>query len=181
MSVYNIIDLVVLGVIAAFGVQGIKKGLVMSLAGGLTLVVGISGARVASVHLTPYIGRLLTRVLGEGPAVNIMDHIPAFPWVSDYLTLPTAYLFSFIFSFLAITLAFYYAARLIDTIVKFPILNLANKLGGLAGGLIFGGAVVWLGVYLLRYFGIPNPDVIGRTVLLDFVYKTMPQLQNYIP
>ncbi|MCL2501371.1 MAG: CvpA family protein [Defluviitaleaceae bacterium] len=181
MSIYNVIDLVVLGVIAAFGVKGINRGLVMSLAGGLSLVIGISGARAASTYLTPHMGRLLARVLGEGTAVNIMDHVPSFPWANDILTLPTAYMFSFIFAFLGIALAVYYAASLLDAVVKFPILNLANKLGGLAGGMIFGGAVVWLGVYVLRYFGIPNPGVISNTVLLDLVYRTMPQLQSYIP
>jgi uncharacterized membrane protein required for colicin V production len=173
-------DLLVLGIIAAFAMKGLKQGLVLSLAGGLAFVAGIYGARVATDYLTPYMGRLLSQVLGEGTAINVMEHIPTFPWASGILTQPTARLFAFTFSFLVITLALYCAAMFLNSVVKLPVLNLANKLGGLAGGALTGGAVVWLGVYVLRYFGIPGPGMIERTVLLSFVYKLMPQIQTQI-
>ena len=77
-----------------------------------------------------------------------------------------ARIFTFILAFLMITLALFFASRLLDTAAKLPVLNLANKLGGLAGGLLQGGVIVWLAVYILRFAGVIDPEAFEHTVLL---------------
>ncbi|MCL2216010.1 MAG: CvpA family protein [Defluviitaleaceae bacterium] len=175
MTIYNIIDIIILGVLAGFAFQGLKRGMVMSIAGGLTLVVAIIGANIAADNFAPQLESLIRPLFSDMSDLNIDAHIPAFPWAqSGALVETTARFFTFIFAFLGITLALYYASRLLDTVVKLPILNMFNRLGGLFGGVIFGGAVVWLGVYVVRYFGFLGPGIVGNTRLLSFVFSMMP-------
>ena len=82
------------------------------------------------------------------------------------ITAMIARVFTFILAFLVITIALFFVSRLLNTVAKLPILNMANKLGGLAGGLLQGGVIVWLAVYILRFAGVIGPETFEHTVLL---------------
>ena len=175
MTAYMIIDIIILGVLAGFALRGLKMGLVMSLAGGLTLVIALTGANIFADRFMPLLENLIRPLFGDMTVLDISEHIPTFPWASsEALVETTARFFSFIFAFLAITIALHYAAKLLDTVASLPILNLANRLGGIAGGALFGAAIVWLGVYGARYLGLLTPGLIGSTRLLSFVIGLMP-------
>jgi uncharacterized membrane protein required for colicin V production len=214
MTPYLIIDLIILVIIAFFALRGLKKGLVMAVAGAVIFIVALVGAyfavgmfspRVESViepsirnwvenraseRLTDAvdggIGGITDSMLfdalqkfgfGEGQASqisgNVSDRIGQTGQsithaLTTALTATLANIITFVIAFLLIMAALHLAARLLDTIVKLPLLNTINKLGGFVGGTLQGVVIVWIIVYCLRFVGVISPEVAAETYLLRF-------------
>lgn len=75
----------------------------------------------------------------------------------------------FFIGFLVITLLLHIAAHIISGFFKLPVLNLANRLGGAALGLLMGALILFAAVWALRFTGpyISN-ETIQATTLLRF-------------
>ncbi|MCL2029905.1 MAG: CvpA family protein [Oscillospiraceae bacterium] len=211
MSPYLIIDALILGTILFFGARGLKTGLIMAVAGALTLALSLVGAHFTANALSPRVEGLIEpfvsgwvdlriedsslNVAAEAGAVTetfAVELLTALGFnqnnaqrfaasVAGYIdqtgqTLQTALTsaltetiargLTFLAAFLVLLLALLFAARLLDTVAKLPVLNTVNKIGGVAGGLIKGGAIVWIVVYVLSFTSLIGAETMDNTVLL---------------
>ncbi len=81
----------------------------------------------------------------------------------------------YILSFVGLTLLLRLAIRAMDLVLKLPGLHLLNTLGGAAVGLIEGGLLLFLGVWLLRRFGVSfETDAVAATTILRFFTTNTP-------
>jgi uncharacterized membrane protein required for colicin V production len=208
-----IIDLLIVGVILFFAWRGLRKGLIMAVAGAVTMLVAVVGAYFAanmfSHHMEGFIEApvrswVANRMENMGDTV-IGERIPTvdshaldalrdigfnenlIPFISNaisgqlqrvgysfqeaiaaVLVTAVSHILTYIIAFIVLLIALKFAARLLDTIAKLPVLNTANKLGGLLGGLVQGVAIVWVSVYVLRFVGAIGEGTVEGTFLLRF-------------
>jgi uncharacterized membrane protein required for colicin V production len=213
MISYWFIDLIIVGFILFFTLRGLRRGLIMAVAGAVTMITALVGAYFAAsvfshpierIVETPVSNWVATRM--ENIDTNIIgDVIPTLdahkfdalrtlgfnenlvPLISNaisnqidqaattfqaaitsVLVTAIAHILTYIIAFIVIFVALTLAARLLDTIAKLPVLNTANKIGGLAGGLLQGVLLVWLVVYVLRFVGLIGENIVNGTFLLRF-------------
>ena len=210
-SAYSVIDLVILAVIVFFTLRGFFKGLIMAIAGAVTVTAAIIGAYFAASMFSHHIEGVIespvsrwveNRMENIGPNAasqavpsadsQLFDLLHRFglndnliPFVSDsinsqidratytfqaaitsVLVSAAAHILTYIIAFILIYIALSLAARLLDTVAKLPILNTANKIGGLVGGLLQGVLLVWLAVYVLKFVGVLGESAFEGTYLL---------------
>jgi uncharacterized membrane protein required for colicin V production len=212
MTPYLVIDLLVLGVIAFFALRGLKKGLVMAVAGAVIFIVALVGAWMAVGAFSPRVQTFVEPMISGWVESRAVERIPAgadggLGGVTDTMVYDALRMFglgenlaqqfaenvsgqvtqagqgvvyaitaalaaniarmlTFVIAFALITVVLHFAARLLDTIAKLPVLNTFNKLGGLAGGVLQGAVVVWLVVFCLRFVGVFGPETFANTYVL---------------
>ena len=81
----------------------------------------------------------------------------------------------FLVLFVAILLLWKAASHLLDLAFRLPVLHTLNQLGGGVFGVVKGALVLFVLVWLLRYFSLlPAQETIDATVLLRFFAETNP-------
>ncbi len=81
----------------------------------------------------------------------------------------------FILSFLGLSILLKLLIRAVDTLLQLPGLHLANRLGGGAIGLAEGALLLFLGIWVLRRFGVSfETDVVDATHILRFFTTNTP-------
>jgi hypothetical protein len=215
MTVYILIDAVLIGLLSIFALKGMKMGLVLAVASAITLVIAMFGARFITETYSGHVAGLfepmvnawvenkagleidtstiaapdfslaeLLRSLGlsEKLAGDIAAGVSAQiaktgesigQAVSGSLSLVVARFFTYTVSFCAIALLLYVAARLFDTVAKLPILNLLNKLGGLAGGAAAGGVIMYIVIDVVNFLGLIGPNAYNQTYVLKMFITFM--------
>ena len=93
--------------------------------------------------------------------------------VSESMAMVVARCFTYIISFIALTLLLYTAATLLDNVAKLPILNLVNKLGGLAGGAATGAIILYIAIGAFNFLGFIGPNIYEGTYLLKMYMNFM--------
>lgn len=86
--------------------------------------------------------------------------------VTYALVQTVARIFTFLIAFFLIWLAIRIIAQFLDAIAQLPLLNLVNRLGGLAAGLIQGAVAVWLIVFVLYFTGVFSPSAYENSFML---------------
>jgi len=89
--------------------------------------------------------------------------------------------FSFILVFLVIKQLVYLAGLLLNGFFKLPLLNMANRTGGLVAGVIRGFIVIWLMTILLTPFAAANAqgavaEALRQSALLPWLNNMMPSV-----
>ena len=74
---------------------------------------------------------------------------------------------------MAILVVWFPLSHALDLVAKLPVLNGLNRWGGAIIGIIKGGLLVYIAVWLLRDLLIP-PEAVGQTYLLRFFCTTSP-------
>jgi uncharacterized membrane protein required for colicin V production len=188
MSPYLIFDALILGALSFFALRGLKKGLVMSVASVLILVISLLGANYAVKTFSPLAEVIIEPMVSGWVDTNagniIADAVPDIGFgiadaianqakkaLTSTLAATIAKAFTFIAAFLVITLLLSFAAKLLNIIAKLPILNTLNKLGGVAGGLIQGTIIVWMAVFIFSATNVITEDIASGTVLLKFFMR----------
>lgn len=91
--------------------------------------------------------------------------------VAEYIALQVAKLALFLVSFVLILILWTVLSRTLDLAFKLPVLSTLNRWSGAVLGLVKGGLLVYIAVWLFRDHFIP-PEVIGQTYLLKFFCTT---------
>jgi len=86
--------------------------------------------------------------------------------VTAALVSAIARVITFVIAFLVLLFGLRFAAQLLDTIAKLPILNLLNIVGGLGGGLLQGVLIVWLAVTALFFVGLIDSTTAAQSFWL---------------
>jgi uncharacterized membrane protein required for colicin V production len=214
MTVYILIDAILVGLLSVFALKGIKMGLVLAAASALTLIIAMFGAQLITEAVAPRVVGVFEpmvdawvenkagleldtanitlpnfslieflRALGlsEKMAGDISAGVDAqiartgkslAQAISGSMALIIARCFTYTISFLGLALLLYTAARLLDNVAKLPILNLLNKLGGLAGGAVTGAILLYIAIGAFNLLGFIGPEAYERTYLLK-IYMTL--------
>jgi len=215
MNEYFWINIVIFLTLALAALNGWRRGLIMTLAGLVTLIVALVGAHYISITFSHYLESFLEPRVADWVAnrvselnitfapdlapvadATVFETIRAFgisesladtitgtvtnhlqqhgshfqAAITTALTASFARMIVYVVAFLAIIILMNIAMRLLDAVAKLPILNLVNTLGGLVGGLIQGGLLVWIVVYILRLMGVLTAMHYEGAVLLRVFY-----------
>ena len=93
--------------------------------------------------------------------------------IADYIAVQIARTVIFLLAFVAILVVWFLLSHALDLVAKLPVLNGLNRWGGAIIGMIKGGLLVYIAVWLLRDLLIP-PEAVGQTYLLRFFCTTSP-------
>jgi uncharacterized membrane protein required for colicin V production len=93
-----------------------------------------------------------------------------------------SYVLLFIAAYIVLTALLMLLAQLIASFFEIPPLKLIDTIGGLAAGLIFGGVLLFIAGWALRYTGllIP-PEVLEQTVFARFFISSNPLANMLAP
>lgn len=160
----HVLDLILLLLLIPAAVQGFTKGFVAQLVAFLAVLVG---AWVA-YHFS-------------GPAAGMVQ-----PWLEVSPAALQVVLFAVLF--LGVVLVLNLIGKGIRAILKFAMLGWADKLLGVALGLLKAGIVIGLAVILFNTVNtkleLVSPDVLGQSVLYgpvkDIAYTVFPYLKELL-
>jgi membrane protein required for colicin V production len=128
----NLIDIIVWIVLLVFVVKGFMKGLVREVCSLLGLVLG----GWAAFKYYPYLAEAIR------PIIRLPQHV--------------ALVLSFILIFLVLGLLFYLVGHLFTIVFKIMLLGGVNRIGGVLFGLLEGGFLLCMALYLGTTKPVPD-------------------------
>ena len=128
----SLVDILLWAILLAFAVKGFAKGLIREVCSLLGLVVGGWAAFAYSARV--------------GAAMGHLIHLP--PRVSSAV--------AFLAILLAISLLFYLLGHALTVILKIVLLGGVNRIGGIAFGVLQGGLVLCVVLYLASFRPVPE-------------------------
>jgi membrane protein required for colicin V production len=121
----NFYDILVLGFVALFVINGFRKGFIISLATIVALVIGIW----AAIHFSNYFDEFLLRNLNTGGK-----------WIP---------LISFSVTFLLVMIAVFLIAKMVEKLIDLVGMGFLNRLGGALLGLVKGALLASIILFIL--------------------------------
>jgi len=103
--------------------------------------------------------------------------------IAEYIALTISYFIAFVLIFIVALILLKIATIFLNRVVKLPVLNMINKMGGLALGLLCGLGLsyifVYLGYYIVPYIAANSSvnsivDIIDKTFFFKWFYEHPP-------
>ncbi|MEJ5303777.1 MAG: CvpA family protein [Bacteroidales bacterium] len=152
---YNYLDIILAVVFVGFAIRGYLKGLILSLASLVGLIVGL----YAAWHFSDFLAQELA------PFLRLSEE--------------SLKIVSFILTFVLAMFIVYLIGILLEKVVKVAGLGFLNKLGGLFLGLIKGGLLISIIFYLFVLIGGPA-WLNSSTLKGSFLYEPVSKLSSYV-
>jgi len=156
----NILDLIILVPLAWSAYKGFSKGLIISIASLLALLLGIYGAIKFSDITSDYL-------------------IKQFELTTEYL-----HIISFAITFILIVVAIHLLARVLDKIVKAVALGLINRISGALFGMIKTAFILSIIILLINKFdaktGLISIEQKENSLLFEPLSKVAPMIFPYL-
>ena len=149
----NYIDIIILVLLVAFGIGGLRKGIITEAAILLGLGLGLYGA----FHFSDFTAEQLVKYVEFDPKyMNVI---------------------SFMVTFIVVTILVYLLGRLVARLVKAINLGFIDKLGGfligLAKGVLISSLLIML-INALNLNGVINEESKQKSLLYPYVEQTVP-------
>ena len=93
--------------------------------------------------------------------------------LAHFVAVQIARVVIFALAFAAILIGWLFLSRALDLVARLPVLSTVNRWGGAAAGLLKGGLVLFIAVWLLRDSYLPR-EAVENTVLLHFFCTASP-------
>ena len=180
----NQIDFIILGIIAAFLFVGYIKGLVRSILSLIQYVVVIFFA----FQLNDAVSKLLIKQFElDGAILNWLYN--QFGLVENNLYLLNEEMvqmfvariinvIAFVVVFVILKIFFWILMTILNRVVKLPILNEVNKLGGMVLGGVEGILIVYILITLINWLPLPSLDSIKELLATSFIGN---KINYYVP
>lgn len=150
------LDFIILIPLVYFGYQGFRKGLIVEISSFLALIIGLIGAFKLMYVAADY--------LQQNFEIN-----------SKYLPF-----LGFLLVFLVLIFAVHFVGKMVEKLLKLVALGLANRLAGLAFGLIKGTFVVSIILWLLSQIQFFKADTLANSELYGFFNSFAPDVLNLV-
>ncbi|MCL6517805.1 CvpA family protein [Alicyclobacillus sp.] len=137
----NVLDLVIVAVVALGGWNGYRIGLIRQV----TRLCGGIAAYLLAWWMRPWLQPAVASWIGHAQAPMVR------PGVATWLMGDLSGALSFAAVFLLSWVILRYAAGLVDAIFHLPVLSLVNRLAGLAAGIVLAMLFVYVGVLVLEH------------------------------
>lgn len=82
---------------------------------------------------------------------GVLSHETAHRIIAEYITGLVITVIAVILIFIAALICLKVLAKSLDTLARLPIINIANKLGGILVGFVQGYAIVWIIITIIRF------------------------------
>ncbi|MBQ3710634.1 MAG: CvpA family protein [Bacteroidales bacterium] len=149
----NYLDIIIAVLLIVFGIDGLRKGIIIEVATLLALFVGLYGA----FHFSDFTAGKLIELVEIGP---------------KYL-----HVISFVVTFVVLAVLVYLLGRLVKKLVKAISLGFLDKIGGFVVGLGKGVLLCSVAVMLLNVLcdnGFVDNELREESVLYPLVEETVP-------
>lgn len=192
-----IVDIVILGIVALSLLMGARRGLFRSLAelvstiaayviaslltGGLAAAAAEWLRPIAEERLSALVSEYLSGALEKAPAFLTAGVLEEFleravpEAIVEQGLYNIAYALVFVAVFLLALIALRILIRMVDTVLKLPLLHEVNTLGGAAAGALKGAVLVGLLIWLARRTGLlVSPEALAGSLLAPLWLRFLP-------
>lgn len=156
----NVVDLIIILIIALGGLNGYRTGLVRQI----TRLFGAVIAYFISLWLRPYVAPAIE------PFVRHIHWLPSqaspFHYLLGDLSGAIAFAAVFIIAFLLLR----FGAGLVDALFSLPVLSTFNRLAGLVAGLVLSLVFVYVATLIVHYVNAPRLQAeLNRSVIVQWL------------
>ncbi len=192
-----IVDIVILGIVALSLLMGARRGLFRTLAelistiaayviaslltGGLAAAAAEWLRPIAEERLSALVSEYLSGALEKAPAFLTAGVLEEFleravpEAIVEQGLYNIAYALVFVAVFLLALIALRILIRMVDTVLKLPLLHEVNTLGGAAAGALKGAVLVGLLIWLARRTGLlVSPEALAGSLLAPLWLRFLP-------
>lgn len=192
-----IVDIVILGIVALSLLMGARRGLFRTLAelvstiaayviaslltGGLAAAAAEWLRPIAEERLSALVSEYLSGALEKAPAFLTAGVLEKFleravpEAIVEQGLYNIAYALVFVAVFLLALIALRILIRMVDTVLKLPLLHEVNTLGGAAAGALKGAVLVGLLIWLARRTGLlVSPEALAGSLLAPLWLRFLP-------
>ncbi|AFS79711.1 putative colicin V production protein [Gottschalkia acidurici 9a] len=174
------LDIIVIVVLALYGISGWRRGLILSIFGIVGYILSAVIAKIYSPDLTNYIinntniANIISQYTNKGAVANPATNIISDMAVKSFLSIVTFMVIFFITSLIISRIG-----RLINKVASLPILDGINSFGGMAFGLCKGLIITFIILAFVTFaieIGNDNNlnESIAKTVVVKFMYDNNP-------